>query len=302
MVMFAALACVLALTPAATGASGGDPGRRRAPELHVRLGRNAARAADALPHARHAAKGRRRRRAQCRADHARHDRERRAVSRRQLRRRVVRPGPAARRGEVLHHPAGRHRPRRVEQAERRHAGALSALWLCRHGRGGVPPVDRRPAGEPSAARDGHVDGGHAHVAVGVALSGIRRRLDAARQPARTDLRPQPRLAPRRHRRDPQRSAVDARRLQDTAGEPPYRGGDAVAVWQQPGAPPERSADPRRRRPRARRVRRERHQDLRRQRRPLRARVVCRLRSRARVGEDHRAAAGDQLGRRSDQSA
>ena len=34
-----------------------------------------------------------------------------------LRGRVVRPGAAARRLEALHHPARRHRPRRIEQTE-----------------------------------------------------------------------------------------------------------------------------------------------------------------------------------------
>ena len=50
--------------------------------------------------------------------------------------------------------------------------------------------------QPPAAGDGHVDGRHAHVAVGRALSRLHGRADAARQPAGADLRPQPRLAAR----------------------------------------------------------------------------------------------------------
>ena len=44
------------------------------------------------------------------------------------------PGLSARRGALLHRPPGRHRPRRVEQAERRPAREVSALRLRRHGR------------------------------------------------------------------------------------------------------------------------------------------------------------------------
>ena len=51
-----------------------------------------------------------------------------------VRRRAVRAGAAARRHAVLHHPAGRHRPRPIEQAERRTAREVPALRLPRHGR------------------------------------------------------------------------------------------------------------------------------------------------------------------------
>ena len=62
-----------------------------------------------------------------------------------------------------------------------------------------------------APGDGHVDGRHAHVDVGRALSRLHGRADAAREPADADRRTQPRLAPRRHRCDPQRSRVEGRR-------------------------------------------------------------------------------------------
>ena len=84
-------------------------------------------------------------------------------------------------------------------------------------RGRVPAAHRRPRRQSPAAGDGHVDGRHAHLAVGRALSGLHGRADAARQPADADLRPQPRLAARRHRRDPQRSASG--RAATTATQP-----------------------------------------------------------------------------------
>ena len=59
------------------------------------------------------------------------------------------------------------------------------------------PGDRRARRQSSAAGDGHVDGRHAHVAVGRALSGLHGRADAAGQPADPDRRAQPRVAARR---------------------------------------------------------------------------------------------------------
>ena len=52
---------------------------------------------------------------------------------RHLRRPVVRQGPAARRGEVLHHPSRQRRPRPVEQAERWPAHEVPEVSLHRHG-------------------------------------------------------------------------------------------------------------------------------------------------------------------------
>ena len=94
-----------------------------------------------------------------------------------------------------------------------------------------------------AARDGHVDGRHAHVAVGAALSGRDGCAHAAREPARPDLGPQPGVAARRDRRHPHRPELEGRQLHDAAARAAHGGADAVAGEQQPGHP----ADSRRRR-------------------------------------------------------
>ena len=154
-----------------------------------------------------------------------------------LRRRAVRAGAAARRVEVLHHPARRHRPRRLEQAEQRPARQVPALRLRRHGRSGAPARDRGAGRQPPAPGDGHVDGRHAHLDVGLTLSRLHGRADAARERADADQLPQPRLAARRDRRDPQRSRMEERRLHLAAAEPADGGADAVAGRQQPGDPP-----------------------------------------------------------------
>ena len=133
---------------------------------------------------------------------------------------------------------------RSEQAQRRAARKVSALRLQRHGRRAVPPAHRRPGRQPPAAGDGHVDGRHAHLAVGRALSGFHGRADAARQPADADLRPQPRLAPDRHRRDSQRSGLAGRRLHGAAAEPAHRGADALLHGQQSGPAAGADADAR----------------------------------------------------------
>ena len=67
-----------------------------------------------------------------------------------VRRRAVRPGPAARRKQVLHHPSRRDRHRQVGQAIRRPAHEVPALRLRRHGRGAVSPRQRRPRRSPPA--------------------------------------------------------------------------------------------------------------------------------------------------------
>ena len=82
--------------------------------------------------------------------------------------------------------------------------------------------------ESPAPGDGHVDGRDAHLAVGRALAGVHGRADAARQRAGPDLRPQPRLAPHRDRRDQERSRVAGRQLHEAAAERAHRGADAVA--------------------------------------------------------------------------
>ena len=107
-----------------------------------------------------------RRGAQRGAGAARHRRRRRQPGARRVCRRAVRPGAAARCHALLHRAARRHRPRQVDQAERRPARALSALRLRRHGARGVPAAHRGAEGQPRASRHGHLHGRHAHLAVG----------------------------------------------------------------------------------------------------------------------------------------
>ena len=119
--------------------SDADAGRRRPEGLPLRVRRDAARPAAALPHRRHAAARRARRASQRGADPARHRRHRRAVHPPGVRGRAVRRRAALLdASKLLHRAARRHRPRRIEQAERRPARALPALRLPRHGRGAAP--------------------------------------------------------------------------------------------------------------------------------------------------------------------
>ena len=103
---------------------------------------------------------------QRRAHHARHDRQRRAVHPPGIRRRAFRPRSAARRDEIFHRPA------RMTSATANRASPATGCTpnfrttATRHGRGGVSPADRRPRRESRAARHGHLDGRHAHLAVG----------------------------------------------------------------------------------------------------------------------------------------
>ena len=105
-------------------------------------------------------------------------------------------GRAARHDALLRDPARRHRPRALEQAERRTAHALPALRLRRHGARAVPAGDRAPRRRAPAARDGHLDGRHAHVGVGRDLPRLHGRADAARLPAGRDRRAQSPVARR----------------------------------------------------------------------------------------------------------
>ena len=113
---------------------------------------------------------------------------------------------------VLHHPARRHRPRTVEQAERRPAREVSTLRLSRHDRGRASTGDRRPWRQPPASGHGHLDGRDAHLAVGRAVSRLHGRADAARQRAVADSRAESRLATDRDRRDTKRSGMERRRV------------------------------------------------------------------------------------------
>ena len=129
-------------------------------------------------------------------------------------------GPAARRHALLHHPAGRHRPRQVEQAERRPARALSEVHLRRHGPRAARDAGRRPEGESPAARARHVDGRDALLGLGRDVSGLRRRPRAAGQRADADRRAQPRHAQDDHG---QHHAAIRRGRTATTREQPHAG-------------------------------------------------------------------------------
>ena len=178
-----AAACALLLARAWLVLSPTPPSRTRAlqppvegdyviPNFHFASG-------EALPELRHAlhdarqAAARRARPGRQRGAHpARHGRQRPQLPRGPVRRRAVRQGPAARRQPLLHHPARRHRPRRLEQAERRLARAVSRNTPTRTwSRPSTSSAHPGPARGPSAAADGHLDGLHAHLDVGRALSG-----------------------------------------------------------------------------------------------------------------------------------
>ena len=156
------------------------------------------------------------------ADPARHRRLRRELPDAGLRRRAVRRGPAARRHEVLHHPARRDRRRQIGQAVRRPAREVPALQLRRHGRGAVPAGDRRPRRQPPAPGDRQLDGRHADLDVGRGLSGLHGRAGADGVAADRDVEPQLDDAADDHRRDPQRSRLEQRQLHHAAARIPHR--------------------------------------------------------------------------------
>src|ERR1019366_5008688 len=75
-------------------------------------------------------------------------------------------GPIARRGPLLHHPAGWDRAWKVQQTQRWTACALSPLRLRRHG-GRAAPIARRWAeSKPSSPDHWHLDGLHPLVDMG----------------------------------------------------------------------------------------------------------------------------------------
>ena len=90
-----------------------------------------------------------------------------------LRRRIVRPRPAARCGEILHHHPRRHRPRQIVKAVRRHEDGFSEIQLRGHGRCPVPPGQGRPRRQASAAGDRQFDGRHARLDLGREISAMR---------------------------------------------------------------------------------------------------------------------------------
>ncbi len=127
-----------------------------------------------------------------------------------LRRRAVRQRAAPRCDALLHHHAGRHRPRRFEQAERRPACTLSAVQLRRHGERAVRAADAELQRRSSAPDPRHLDGLHAHLALDGAIPGFHGCRDAARVPARADRRSQSGVARSGHGFDPHRPGSGSR--------------------------------------------------------------------------------------------
>ena len=83
---------------------------------------------------------------------------------------AVRAGPAARREALLHHPAGRGRPRPLEQAVRRHGMKFPRYNYDDMVRCAAPPGDRAPRREARAPRDGQLDGRHGDLDLGAEVS------------------------------------------------------------------------------------------------------------------------------------
>src|SRR5216683_2859532 len=272
-------------------------GRPRAPGLQVRLRRGAARAAHPLPHAGQA------RRAQRRAHPARHGRQRRAVPHRGVRGGPLRSRAAAGRGEVLRRVARRDRARQVGKAQRRAAREVPALHVRRHGRDAIPPAAREAGCHAPAARAGHLDGRHAHLAVGRAASRVHGRPAAARVAAGADRRSQPCPAQDDPGRHPRRPGVEGRRVRDPAAAGARRGdrraapdGERAAALAGAGAVARRGGQAVRgdAAKAAGRNRRERH--------ALRLRRLARVRPFAQARGDRGAARGGELRRRPDQPA
>ena len=134
-----------------------------------------------------------------------------------VRRRIVRPRPAAGRREILHHHSRQRRPRQIVKALRRHEDGVSEIQLRGHGRRAVSPGQGRPRRKASAARDRQFDGRHAHLDLGRQISAIHGRAGADGVAADRDGGAQLDAAADDAGDHPQRS-----RLQSAATTPPSR--------------------------------------------------------------------------------
>ncbi len=126
------------------------------------------------------------------------------------------PGQLLDADTVFHRPARRHRPRQVEQAERRPARPFPALRLRRHDASGARLLTDGLGVNHLRLVMGTSMGGMHTWLWGEAVSRFHGRADAARQPADPDLRPQPRVAPPDHRRHQQRPGLAGRGLPHAA--------------------------------------------------------------------------------------
>ena len=150
-------------------------------------------------------------------DHARHGRLERAVRRRRTLPACCSARATARRQPLLHRPARRHRPRPIEQAERRPARASFPHYGYR---------DMIEA-EHRLLTDG-LGVNHLRLVMGTSMGGMHTWLWGETYPdfmdalmplaslPDADLRPQPRVAAHGDRRDPRRSGVEGRRLHHAA--------------------------------------------------------------------------------------
>ncbi len=163
--------------------------RLRRQGLQVRSGETC-RTEAALLYARPAEAGRGGQDHQRGPDPARHRRVGPPVPVAAVRRRAAGPGRPARPGQILHHPARRHRPRRLVEALRRPEDGFPALRLRRYGRGAPRTGDQGPGRPEAAAGPGDVDGLHAHLRLGRGRFERGPGADAAGLPERGAGRPQ----------------------------------------------------------------------------------------------------------------
>src|SRR5580658_2026698 len=147
------------------------PGRRlHRARLPLQVRRDACGIAPALPHPGHCRPRRPWARQQRRPDPPRYRRLGWKFSRAAICRRPLRPGPASGHHPLLHHPARQHRPRKIQQTERRPARAFPAIRIRRHGRRAARTSGKRPPRQPSPPGHGHVHGLHALLDLGRSLS------------------------------------------------------------------------------------------------------------------------------------
>src|SRR5664280_439434 len=130
--------------------------------------------------------------------------------------RSARAGAAARRLAILHRDPGRHRPRRLVEAERWPEGEIPTLHVRRHGQGPIPAPDRVSRRGPPAARDRNLDGRHAHMAVGRDVPRLHGRPPAARVPAERDRGPEPHVAKDGDGSHPRGPRLEGRRIRRAA--------------------------------------------------------------------------------------
>ena len=130
--------------------------------------------------------------------------------------RIVRGRAAARREKTLHHPAGRHRAREIDETVRRAEGEVPEIQFRGHGRRAIPAAHGGARPEARAPRHRQLHGRHACVGVGRPLPGFRGRARAHGLAADRDGEPQLDAAPAEDRDDPPGPGLQQRRLHGAA--------------------------------------------------------------------------------------